>query len=465
MMRRREFLALGAGALFAQKPAKRPNVIFFLVDDPGYGDFGVNGNHDVPTPNMDSLARDGVLFEQFCVASPVCSPSRVAFTTGQFPARNLINSYLNDHKSNQKLGMRDWLDPKAPCVARAFKDAGYSTGHFGKWHMGGGRDVGEAPLPQAYGFEESVTSFEGLGDRLLIENDNLSKQSAALGRGNIVWAPKHKLTEMYIDRALDFIKRNREKPFYVHVWPCDVHDEHLPTPAMMAKYDRFASDPPKQKYYAVLDEMDRQIGRFLKSLDEMGVADNTIFVLTGDNGPTAWPRYYRNGGTAPGSTGGLRGRKWSLYEGGVREPLFIRWKDGKLPAGHVDRETICCGVDFFPTVCGLAGVKMPAASFDGEDLSQACKGKPQKRKHPLMFEYGRTPAYLYPGKADDKSPNLAIRDGRWKLLVNDDGSNLELYDFSKSDKERDNVASQYPDVAKRLSSQVIAWRKSLPVLE
>jgi len=470
-MRRRDFLstlghAAAAATLANAAPSpRRPNIIFILVDDPGYGDFGVNGNHDVPTPNMDSLARDGVLFEQFYVASPVCSPSRVAFTTGQYPARHLINSYLNDRKSNRKLGMRDWLDPKAPCVARAFKDAGYVTGHFGKWHMGGGRDVGDAPLPQAYGFDESVTSFEGLGDRLLIENDNLSKQSAALDRGKITWAPKHKLTELYIDGALDFLRRNKEKPFYLHLWPCDVHDEHIPRADLLAKYDRFANDPPKQKFYAVLDELDRQIGRFLKTIDELGLGDNTIIALTGDNGPTAWPRYYRNGGDAPGSTGGLRGRKWSLYEGGIREPLFFRWR-GVLPAGHVDRETIVDGVDLFPTFCALAGVKPPAnADFDGEDMSRAVRGKPMHRAHHLMWEYGRTPDYLYPGREDDKSPNLAIRDGRWKLLINADGTRAELYDFSKSDKERDNVADRYPDVVKRLSAQVIAWRKSLPVLE
>jgi arylsulfatase A-like enzyme len=461
-MRRRDFLG---SALMAAAPARpKPNVVFILVDDLGFGDLGITGNKDVPTPHMDSLAADGICFTQFYVASPVCSPSRVAFTTGQFPSRYLIHSYLNDHKSNHDFGMRDWLDPKAPCVARAFKDAGYATGHFGKWHMGGGRDVGGAPLPQAYGFEESVTSFEGLGDRILIEDDNLSKQSAALGKGKIDWAPKHKLTELYIDRTLDFIRRNREHPFYVHLWPCDVHDDYFPRPDLLEKYARFASSPPLQRFYAVLDELDRQIGRFLKALDEMGVADNTIIVLTGDNGPTAWPRYYRNGGDAPGSTGGLRGRKWSLYEGGIREALLVRWK-GVIPAGRMDKTTVVDAVDYFPTICALAGIHAPAFAFDGEDLSAAVLGKPEHRKKALMWDYGRTPAFQYPGRADDKSPNLAIRDGRWKLLVNDDSSNLELYDFNQSDKERDNVAAKHPDVAKNLSRRLLSWRASLPKLE
>src|SRR5438477_7731205 len=207
---RREFLASAAAPLLA--PSK-PNVIFILVDDLGYGDLGVTGNRDVPTPHMDSIGAEGVRFTQFYCASPVCSPSRVGFTTGQYPARHLINTFLNSRQTDRENGMRDWLDPAAPCVARTFRDAGYATGHFGKWHMGGGRDVGDAPLPQAYGFQTSLTSFEGLGDRVLIEKDGLSKQSAALGRGNIQWAPKHELTGIYVDRAIDFMRAHQKEPF------------------------------------------------------------------------------------------------------------------------------------------------------------------------------------------------------------------------------------------------------------
>jgi arylsulfatase A-like enzyme len=134
--------------------------------------------------------------------------------------------------------MPDWLDPKAPSVARAFQKTGYATGHFGKWHLGGGRDIGDAPLPQEYGFDESVTSFEGLGDRLLIEDDGFSKQSAELGRGQIEWLPKHKLTEVYIDRLIGFLDKNTGQPFYIHLWPCDVHDNHIPRPDLMARYER-----------------------------------------------------------------------------------------------------------------------------------------------------------------------------------------------------------------------------------
>ena len=133
----------------------------------GYADLSCYGNRDITTANIDRMAAEGIRFEQFYVGSPICSPSRVAITTGQYPARHLIHSYLNSREKNRQRGMRDFLDPAAPAVARAFQQAGYATAHFGKWHMGGGRDVGDAPLPAAYGFDESLVAFEGLGDRIL----------------------------------------------------------------------------------------------------------------------------------------------------------------------------------------------------------------------------------------------------------------------------------------------------------
>jgi len=459
-------LVAGGAAWCATQRAetdRRPNIVFIFADDLGYGDLGVTGNLDLATPNIDSIAAGGIRFTQFYVGSPICSPSRVAATTGQFPSRHLIHSYLSDRKSQRELGMRNFLDPSAPCVARAFQAAGYATAHIGKWHMGGGRDVGDAPLPQAYGFTESLTSSEGLGDRVLEIDHVLSKQSAALGNGDMQWAPKHKLTEIYVDRAIDFIRRNSSRPFYLHLWPTDVHDGHRPRGDLLEKYARFSSNPFVQRFYAVLDEFDRQIGRLLSAIDGLGLAGSTLIVFTGDNGPTASPRYYEQGLQPPGSTGGFRGRKWSLYEGGIREPLLARWK-GRIPAGVVDQKTIMGAVDLFPSFCKLAAVKPRAAGFEGEDMSAAFLGKPCPRSKPLLWEYGRDERYMKPAAKEDQSPNLAIRDGHWKLLVNADGSQLELYDLNAPPEERDNLAGRYPKVARRLSSAVLDWRRSLPVL-
>ena len=465
MTNRREFLktCLGGGSAGAIAGAaeRPPNVILILADDLGYGDLGVYGG-EIPTPNLDRLASQGLRFTQAYSAAPVCSPSRVGITTGQYPARHLINSYLDTRKRNREQGMRDYLDPSAPCIARAFQQAGYATAHFGKWHMGGGRDVGDAPLPSAYGLDETFTSFEGLGDRVLWSNP-LSRMSEKLGRGRIVQAAKTETTRMFVDRAIDFVRRNRSRPFYLQLWPDDVHDPFEPRPDLLAKYSRFSANSYLQQFYAVLDEMDRQIGRLIDAVDREGIANDTLIVFLGDNGPTAWPRYYREGLEPPGSAGGLRGRKWSLYEGGIREPLIVR-QNGRIPAGRVDDQTVVCAVDFFPTLCRMAGVKPPAVRFDGEDVSDAFLGRPRRRRNDLFWEYGRDATYPYPGKPWDRSPNCALRSGNWKALVNADGSALELYDLGRSPVERENLAAKDPKRARELSSRLLAWRRSLPVL-
>jgi arylsulfatase A-like enzyme len=219
-MNRRELLIslTAAGNLVTAKvTARRPNVVVILADDMGYGDPSCYGG-ELATPNIDRLAHEGIRFQQGYVASPVCSPSRVGITTGQCPARHLIFSYLDSRKRQRELGMKDYLDPKVPTLARTLKSAGYATGHFGKWHMGGGRDVDDAPLPAAYGFDESITSFEGVGDRVLPPG-KLSEASERLGHGRISHAPKDQLTQIYVDHALDFVGRNREKPLFVELWP------------------------------------------------------------------------------------------------------------------------------------------------------------------------------------------------------------------------------------------------------
>jgi arylsulfatase A-like enzyme len=447
---------------FTAAAADRPNIIFIFIDDMGYGDLSCTGNKDVQTTNIDRLASEGVRFTQFYVNSPICSPSRVACTTGQYPARHLINSYLNSRAKNRARGMVNFLDPKAPAIARAFRLAGYATAHFGKWHMGGGRDVNDAPLPQAYGFDESLVSFEGLGDRILPPG-GLSEASAKLGRGQIRRVEKHEQTGIYVDRAIDFVERNKSKSFYLHLWLNDVHDAFKPRADYLKKFEKFADKPELQKMYAVLKHMDDELGRLIRKVAQLGLAGETLFVVTSDNGPTAWPRYRKQGQEAPGSTAGLRGRKWSLYEGGIRMPLIVRWS-GKVPAGQVDEKTVVSAVDFFPTFTSLAGVKPPEIAFDGTDMSKAFMGIPTLRKKALFWEYGRQPSYLRPAEQADQSPNLAIRDGDWKLLINDDGADLELYTLATSEREYDNVAGKHPGVAKRLSDQLLAWRKALPRL-
>ncbi|MBI4873304.1 MAG: sulfatase-like hydrolase/transferase [Acidobacteria bacterium] len=463
---RRRFLQAAAAAAAhpaAAAPVARPNIVQILIDDLGYADLACYGGQ-AATPNIDRLAAEGVRFTQAYVASPVCSPSRVGITTGQCPARHFIYSFLDTREKQRSYGMRDFLDPRVPCIARTFQQSGYATAHAGKWHMGGGRDVGDAPLPAEYGFDESLTSFEGLGDRVLPPG-RLSEMNEKLGRGKIAHAAQRELTGIYVDRSIDFVRRSVKaaKPFYLHLWPNEVHDAYDPKPEMMKKYERFSSNKYLQQYLATIDDMDRQIGRLIDTVNRMGLAENTLFILLSDNGPTAWPRYYKEKLDPPGSTAGLRGRKWSLYEGGIRVPLIASWK-GKTPAGRTDRQSVVSSLDFYPTCCALAGVPAPKVAFDGEDMSQAFLGRPRNRKKDLFWDYGRDPSYQKPGLPRDQSPNLALRRGRWKLLVNDDGSDLQLYDFARSDKEETNVAAANTSVADKLGKELLSWRRSLPVL-
>jgi arylsulfatase A-like enzyme len=450
---RRNFIrACGAGIAASALPSfalsargkDKPNIVFIFIDDMGYGDLSCTGNKDVRTVNIDRLAEQGTMFEQFYVNYPICSPSRVAITTGQYPARHRINSFLAAKIKNRHRNMADFLDPGVTTLAGTLKSNGYATGHFGKWHMGGGRDVTEAPEPKAYGFDESfVDSFEGMGPGQHHKD-----------------MPKSVSTDIYVDKALDFLDRNKNKPFYIQLWPNDVHDPHLPKEELLKKYEKFSSNPYLQNFYAVLDNIDTQIGRLIDKIDSLGLAEETLIILTSDNGATDWPKYYQQGFTPPGSSGPFRGRKWSLYEGGIHMPFIIRWK-GKVPAGKVNRKSVTAAFDLFPTICSLADIAIPA-DLDGENMSQAFLGKEQIRTKPIMWEYRRDYAYLRPGNPDFISPNLAIREGKWKLLINYDAKGAELYDLEADIGETTNLAEKEPQITERLKRMVFKWRASLP---
>ncbi len=442
-----------AGVLSA---AERPNVLVIFIDDMGYGDPSCFGNELVSTPHIDQLAAAGRRFTNFYVNSPICSASRVALGTGQYQQRWRIQSFLASRQANRERRMADFLDPAAMHTAQVFHDAGYRTAHFGKWHMGGGRDVGDAPLPTAYGFEETLVSFEGLGDRVLFENERAASASAELGRGHISHAPKREMTQIYVDRAREFITREDSRPFYLEVFPNDVHDAFAPTTEDAAKFASVTENPEEQKFLAVLVEMDRQIGRLLAHLDASPHADNTIVVFTSDNGPTDWPRYYKAGIEPPGSTGPFFGRKWSLYEGGIRMPFIIRWP-GHVPAQTTDNQTVVAAFDLQPSLIALSGISAPRAKkYDGRDMSSALLGQPTLRPTPVFWEYGAFGS-IKPGKAEHISPTLALRDGNWKFLINTDGTDAKLYDLSTDIREQRNLVSTHPRLTADFTAQTLAW--------
>ena len=442
------------------RSSENPNVIIFYVDDMGYADPSCFGNPDMETPNIDRFASEGLKLTNYYSNSPICSPSRVALNTGQAPGRHKVWAHFASKEQNRVRNMVDFLDPSVQTMARSFKANGYATAHFGKWHMGGGRDV-VAPLPQEYGFEESLVTFEGLGDRILWDKKGLNGQSAKLGRGNITFVKKHETTGIYVDRAIDFMERHRNEAFYLHVFPNDVHDAHVPDEAWLGKYEKYSTHPYVQKFYATLDNMDRQFGRLIDSVDEMGLSEKTIIIFTSDNGPTDWPRYYKEGFTPPGWTGPLYGRKWSLYEGGIRMPFIVRWK-GQVPEGKTNETTIMAAVDLFPSLHAMAGLELPSEwDLDGQDLSRALEGRKMKRKEPVFWEYAGNPGILKPGNPLFESPTNAMRDGDWKLLTNDDGSETKLFNLKRDIGESSNLAREYPERAESMKKALLDWRNGL----
>ena len=426
--------------------ADRPNVVVVFVDDFGWGDPSCYGNTRQKTPNIDRMARDGVRFTQGYVASPICSPSRCGLITGQFPARWKITSFLQTKAGNRACEMADFLDPNAPSLPRVLRAAGYATAHVGKWHLGGGRDVTDAPKFREYGYDLGLGTYES------------PEPAAALGLKTTPWGkdvepqqvPRHDRSRWMVDQTLAFLKDNKAKPCFVNLWLDDTHTPFSPSEEQMKAVRKDGDGEQLVRYKAVLAETDRQVGRLLDGL----AGTDTLVLLIGDNGasqPFARER-----------VAGLRGQKLSLYEGGVRVP-FVAWRPGKLKPA-VNDKTVVSTLDLMPSLAALCGAKLPAGyAGDGEDMSAALRGETPARTRPLFWEYGRNDkSFAYPKDDTHRSPNVAVRDGDWKLLVNADGSRAELYDLAADPKEAKNLAASKPDVAKRLTDAALKWRKSLP---
>jgi arylsulfatase A-like enzyme len=357
--------------------------------------------------------------------------------TGRFPSTMGIHTQLGTAKANAERGLPHALDPTLPTIARYLRQAGYATGHYGKWHLG---DV----APQEYGFDESRT---------------FSNQHTSGWYGTPqFW---RRSSELIADEAIAFIDKHREKPFYLDVW---MHAMHAPLDPSEEEMKRFKPrmtgvsgtyTTPSQVYQSSLTDMDRHIGRILAKLDELHLTDNTIVVFSSDNGPED---IHVVPYSSAGSAGPFRGRKRSLYEGGIRVPFIVRWP-GHAPANVIDDKTVLSGVDFLPSIAALCGVVEPPGSvIDGENMSGALAGNPKVRSRPLFWEHRSRVL----GDTIMMSPTLAIRDGPWKLCMNADQTRVELYNIPSQPVEVDNLASENAAIVKDLSAKLLAWHASLP---
>ncbi len=439
--------------------ADRPNVILVFIDDMGWGDFSCFGNTEASTPNIDAMAAEGIRFEQFYVNSPICSPSRVAVSTGMYPQRYRITSFLNNRHSNEVRGVANWLTPEAPMLARSLQQAGYATAHSGKWHMGGQRDVDDAPPISDYGFDTSLTNFEGMGPKLLpltetptkdggVKKGRIWEGAERLGEP-VTWMLRSKITGGFTDNAIAFIDQAQAagEPFYVNVWPDDVHSPFFPSIEGW-------KDGKRQIYLSVLEEMDAQLARLFKRIkNDEKLRNNTLILICSDNGPEP----------GAGSAGPFKGNKVTLYEGGVRSPL-IAWGPGlmaKDARGKVNKKSVFSAIDLAPSLFDLTGVAPPAGvDFDGEDLLPVLLGKSEaSREKPLFF---RRPPEHNKNFQFKNLPDLAVRDGEWKLLCDYDGSHQKLFNVESDPGETTNVATGHPEITKRLLTKVLDWNSDLP---
>ena len=452
------FLLMPCANLCAESPEK-PNVIVILIDDMGWNDLSCFGNKAIETPHIDKLASEGITFTQYHVSAPICSPSRCGLLTGQYPYRWKITSFLSNRKDNAERGVENWLDPKAPSSGRFFKDAGYMTGHFGKWHLGGQRDVGEAPQISQYGFDESLTNFEGLGPRalpLLNTFDGSEPKKYSLGSENlgkpeeITWYDRNKVTTAFVDKSIGFIKKAQKenKPFFINLWPDDMHSPFFPAKSLRG------DESKKALYHGVLVEMDQQLAPLFDFIrNDETLSRNTLIVLFGDNGPEP----------GAGSSAPLRGTKGMLYEGGTRSSLIV-WGPGlqnKTAQGTRNNVAVFQSVDMLPSLLKIAEINAPkGVTFDGEDFSAVMLGleKNQERNNPIFWR--RPPDR--PGPQNEPWPDLALKDGSWKFFMQFDGSRPQLYDIVKDVAETKNLAAKHPELVAKYTQALKNWNQPLP---
>jgi len=438
--------------LFALCPAlfaAQPNVVFIYADDLGFGDLACHGHPRIQTPNLDRMAKEGTDFWSFTVVNPVCSPSRTGIVTGQFPSRWGVHQHFASHEQNMARNMPDWLDPKAPLLPRVIKEAGYKTAHFGKWHLSGGNIEG-APLPAAYGYDDAAV-WTGPGAHVFdgLKYEFASGEASAHDTHAASW-----ISVAATDHALRFIREAKGAPFYLNLW---LHETHHLVSATEDDKKHYPDVPePQRTYYAAVSRADRQVGRVLDVLDELGIAKDTLVMFSSDNGPEnshAQPgqKFYHS----QGSTGGLRGRKRSLLMGGVNVAFLARWP-GVVPAGRVDKETALAAVDVFPTVLAATGVKTPEGYIsDGESMLPAFKGEKQARTKPVFW-------WWQGGHSGEDWPAFAMREGSHVLILDETKQRAELFDVIANRFQTNNLATAEPERVKRMTTAIEEWFATLP---
>jgi arylsulfatase A len=453
MNRREAILAILAGALAETARASvvgapkssTPNFVFILMDDLGWSDLGCYGNRFHETPNIDRLAEEGMKFTDAYAACPVCSPTRASTLTGKYPARLNLTDWIPGRKpqSSEKLlapQFNQHLPLEEVTLAEALARAGYVSASIGKWHLGG-----EPYYPEKQGFALNFrgTAMGSARSYFCVPDE----EDAGLCRKG------EYLTDRLTEEALKFIEANKAKPFFLYLPHYAVH---LPLEAKRRMVEKYESKlkgldaKANPIYAAMIESADEGVGRIVRKLEELGLSEHTVVIFTSDNGGL---RYEQKRMEAVTSNAPLRAGKGHLYEGGIREPLIVRWPGVVKPGSTSDVPVT--STDFFPTLLEIAGIEpVGEEGMDGRSLVPLIKQKGTLDRRAIYWHY---PHYSNQGG----EPGGAVRAGDFKLIEFYEDNRLELYDLARDIGERDNLADKMPEKAAALRQMLDDWRKSV----
>ncbi len=426
-------------------PPTRPNILVIVADDLGYGDIGVHGGKEMPTPNIDALAAAGVRCTSGYVSAPYCSPSRAGFLTGRYQTR--FGHEFNPHVGEEaKLG----LPLEQRTIADHLRAAGYATGLVGKWHQGFSR----AHHPQARGFDDYFGFLVG-GHNYLLHRDAEGKFGSAHSHDLIYRGRERQrldgyTTDLFTDETIAFIDRHKGKPWFLYL---AYNAVHTPLEVLKKYGDRVpksVKDPQRRGYLSLLIGLDDGIGRVTAHLRKTGQEKQTLIVFFSDNGGSGRKPFlaYNTGVNAP-----LRGDKGQTLEGGIRVPFFLTWP-GRLPPGKTYDQPVIA-LDVLPTACAAAGIRVPTG-LDGVNLLPHLAGETAEAPHEALYwRFG---------------PQKAVRKGRWKLVDWRDfearqNSGWRLHDLAKDVGEKDDLSAAQPEIVKDLARAWDDWNaRNVPPL-
>ncbi len=426
-------LLLFATTLAHAQTDTKPNIVFVLVDDMGWTDVGCFGSTFYETPHIDRLATQGMRFTSAYSACTVCSPTRASVMTGQYPARLHITDWITGHKRPfAKLCVPNWtmrLSPEIPNVARALKAVGYATASIGKWHLGP-KDC----WPDQQGFDLNIGGCE---------KGQPPSYFSPYKLPTLTEGPKNEfLSDRLTSEALTFIEANKDKPFFLYLPHYAVHTPLMAKKDVIEKYKAKArpNTPQNNPIFAgLVESVDDSVGRLMKKLDELKLSDHTIFVFTSDNGGLM-----RCTSNLP-----LRAGKGSVYEGGVRVPLIVKWPGVTQPGSVCDTPVI--SPDYYPTLLSIAGTAPAAGVVDGENLVPLLKQANGFTRDAIYWHY----PHYHPGGA---TPYRAVRAGDFRLIEFYEDNHIELYNLKNDIGETQELAATMPEKANALRQKLHAWR-------